>query len=204
MKVTWIAIGISALAMLVTTTLTFAQAPQFKRKVSGQTTASELARPKSRSLSKKQAVVSPPQADYDKLAAIIQPRLTPLGTAWTQQKALELRRGVTTTDDVRNQTKAQIGSLLTSFSVEEEGNVDAVLFVILNSAVTLDSDRITRPAIAASGLEIQRGNSGQQSQELEMIDIQQLMSKRAQILQITTDMMNNINESSKGISNNIR
>jgi hypothetical protein len=42
------------------------------------------------------------------------------------------------------------------------------------------------------------------SSELEMIDIQQMMSKRAQILQITTNMLNSVNEASKGILGNIR
>jgi hypothetical protein len=42
------------------------------------------------------------------------------------------------------------------------------------------------------------------SSELEMIDIQQIMSKRAQLLQMTTNMINSFNESTKGIVGNIR
>lgn len=40
--------------------------------------------------------------------------------------------------------------------------------------------------------------------ELEMIDIQQLMSKRAQLLQLTTNMLNSANESTKAAIGNIR
>jgi hypothetical protein len=43
-----------------------------------------------------------------------------------------------------------------------------------------------------------------QSRELEMIDLQQVLSKRAQSLQISTAMMKSINESTKGILQNIR
>jgi hypothetical protein len=46
--------------------------------------------------------------------------------------------------------------------------------------------------------------SASSTNELEMIDLQQIMSKRAQLLQMTTNMINSFNESTKGIIGNIR
>ncbi len=56
----------------------------------------------------------------------------------------------------------------------------------------------------AKAKSIQEKKAKATSSELEMIDIQQLMSKRAQILQITTNMLDSVNQATKNILSNIR
>jgi NDP-sugar pyrophosphorylase family protein len=46
-------------------------------------------------------------------------------------------------------------------------------------------------------------NDSRSGAELNMIEIQSLVSKRATALQLTTSMLNSINESAKGIAGNI-
>jgi hypothetical protein len=140
----------------------------------------------------------------DQVATLVERRLTPAGRVWTQENARKLLKGELSLSTIRSQATIDTGLLLSTLGDGQGVDAEALVFMVLKVASSSDNHTTRTHAQSTKARETQTNIADENSTELNMIDIQQLMSKRAQILQMSTSMLNSVSESTKGITNSIR
>jgi hypothetical protein len=177
-----------------------------------QTAPSTLVRPPSSPLLQKQApqVVNPRRsatvvpATFTSTAQKLSLNLTPLGTDWVQRNGLAFRAGTKTEAQIREEASTQIGLLLRSFGQGQDGDLTALMFIVMHVAAKDSREDVRNQLVDVRRANQSRRELMSEMSETESLNMQMAMNRMSKFETLISNIMKSGSDTLGSITNNIK
>jgi hypothetical protein len=177
-----------------------------------QTLPSTLVRPPSSPILQSQApqVVNPRRsatvvpANFTSTAQKLSLNLTPLGTDWVLRNGLAFRAGTKTEAQIREDASAQTGLLLRSFGQGQDGDLTALMFIVMHVAAKDSRADVRNQLVGVGRANQSRRELVSEMSETESLNMQMAMDRMSTFETLISNIMKSGSDTLGSITNSLK